>query len=486
MQTPTSESPKVFISYSHDSPEYVDRVLSLADRLRSGGIDCHIDQYEMSPREGWPRWMINQIEAADFILVACTEKYNLRFRGKKGSGGLGANWEGAILTQELYEAESTNSKIIPVLFSSEDIAHIPISLRGTTYYDLTLETGFQNLYRRLTNQPATMKPNLGVLQSMPPLERKQVFSIAPSTNASNQTSDIHSKDLTNGLVLEGNSTKSSHTLGSQSRVSGSWIFGTLLLIFFIFVFSFGPDNLPEYKTRMLALVSALIAGLFGYFLTGDVGIEIKALQSRLGTIGVKAAGGIALFVLTIIWWVSPIAPVKSVTSPIENYKIQLTALDLQKRAIEDAVIWSSLKGELNKISGGWELVIPAAILPPEKRVTVSIRTESPPLFRQIDLQLADKSVVQTSVQLERDTSSDVHGLVVGQDGQPISNAIVKVQDYPEEPRQTDAKGAFTFPARWGRNEQVYLVIEKAGYEDITGYPHLAGEEPAHIILKRSP
>ena len=67
------EVPKVFISYSHDSPEHAERVLDLSDRLRQDGIDCHIDQYEVSPPEGWPRWMEDRIEWADFVLVVCTE-----------------------------------------------------------------------------------------------------------------------------------------------------------------------------------------------------------------------------------------------------------------------------------------------------------------------------------------------------------------------------------------------------------------------------
>ena len=46
MKNSSSTHPKVFISYSHDSQEHKDRVLSLADRLRSDGIDCNIDQYE--------------------------------------------------------------------------------------------------------------------------------------------------------------------------------------------------------------------------------------------------------------------------------------------------------------------------------------------------------------------------------------------------------------------------------------------------------
>jgi len=72
MATPDTEAPKVFISYTHDSPEHIDRVLSLANRLRVEGVDCQLDQYEQSPPEGWPRWMERQIEWADFVLVVCT------------------------------------------------------------------------------------------------------------------------------------------------------------------------------------------------------------------------------------------------------------------------------------------------------------------------------------------------------------------------------------------------------------------------------
>jgi hypothetical protein len=48
--------PRVFISYSHESEEHADRVLALADRLRAEGIEATLDQYEISPDEGWPMW----------------------------------------------------------------------------------------------------------------------------------------------------------------------------------------------------------------------------------------------------------------------------------------------------------------------------------------------------------------------------------------------------------------------------------------------
>jgi hypothetical protein len=168
------EHPKVFISYSHDSQEHGDRVLTLSDRLRSDGIDCHIDQYEVSPPEGWQRWMVNQIEDADFVLVVCTENYERRFRGREERGkGLGAQWEGAIITQELYDAENHNTTFIPVFFSPDHSAYIPIVLHGATYYDLNTEEGYEVLYRRLTNQYLIQKPELGKIRPMPPLARKQ-------------------------------------------------------------------------------------------------------------------------------------------------------------------------------------------------------------------------------------------------------------------------------------------------------------------------
>ena len=86
MTTSSAETPKVFISYTHDSPEHVDRVLELADRLRAGGVDAHVDQYETSPPEGWPRWTVRQIEEADYVLTVFTETYQRRFKGEEESG----------------------------------------------------------------------------------------------------------------------------------------------------------------------------------------------------------------------------------------------------------------------------------------------------------------------------------------------------------------------------------------------------------------
>ena len=147
-------NPTVFVSYSHDSPRHKARVLEISNRLRSEGVNCQIDAYFEAPPEGWPRWMLNLVDEADYVLIVCTETYERRFRGKEQPGkGKGAKWEGAVITQQLYDAELHNTKFIPVLLDIADQSHIPIVLRGTTFYDVSTEDGYLKLYRRLTAQP---------------------------------------------------------------------------------------------------------------------------------------------------------------------------------------------------------------------------------------------------------------------------------------------------------------------------------------------
>ncbi|MCP4662878.1 MAG: TIR domain-containing protein, partial [bacterium] len=156
-------------SYSHDSDEHRDRVLALADRLRADGIDAHLDQYETSPAEGWPRWMRRWIQEADFVLVVATAIYERRFEGEEEEGkGLGVRWEGAILTQELYEAGAETTTFVPVVFAPEDAAHIPIVLRPFTSYDAGTDGSYEQLYRWLTDQPKVVRPALGKRRTLPP------------------------------------------------------------------------------------------------------------------------------------------------------------------------------------------------------------------------------------------------------------------------------------------------------------------------------
>jgi hypothetical protein len=161
--------PKVFISYSQDSPDHMARVLKLADQLRTDGVDADIDQYESAPPQGWPTWMERQISDSDFILIVCTEVYKRRADGKEEYGkGRGVIWESILTTQYLYNAATNNTRFIPVLLEKSHVEFIPLHLQPASYYCIAAEEGYVDLYRRLTNQPKIVKPPLGKLKLFEP------------------------------------------------------------------------------------------------------------------------------------------------------------------------------------------------------------------------------------------------------------------------------------------------------------------------------
>jgi hypothetical protein len=143
----------VFISYSHDSPEHARRVLGLAERLRKDGIDAQIDQYVGGrPPEGWPRWMLDRVHWADFVLMIFTEVYYRRFRGhEEPSKGKGVDWESQVITLEIYNAKSRTTKFAPVIFGFRDREFIPEPL-SDQFYILDSEESYQELYGFLTDQ----------------------------------------------------------------------------------------------------------------------------------------------------------------------------------------------------------------------------------------------------------------------------------------------------------------------------------------------
>ena len=154
---------RVFISYSHDSAAHRDQVLALSERLRQDGIDTLLDRYiEGSPVQGWPRWMLDQLDAADSVLVVCTETYYRRFRGHEVPGvGKGVDWEGALITQEIYDSRNRTLKFVPVFLSDPDTRCIPEPLRAVSHYPLGTAEGYQSLYNFLLGQSAALPGPLG-------------------------------------------------------------------------------------------------------------------------------------------------------------------------------------------------------------------------------------------------------------------------------------------------------------------------------------
>ncbi len=170
------ENPIVFISYSQDSVAFADKVLKFSNKLRNDGIDAILDQYEEAPPEGWPRWMENSINKADYVIVVGSKGYYDKIHGNVEYGkGRGVKWEGNLIYQKIYNSDSLNVKFIPIVFEEKDLDYIPTPLQGSTYYNVSDDAGFDKLYWRLRGVTTKDKPPLGKLKPLPEKERKTLF-----------------------------------------------------------------------------------------------------------------------------------------------------------------------------------------------------------------------------------------------------------------------------------------------------------------------
>src|SRR5262249_1146241 len=157
--------------YSHDSSLHQDRVLDFANRLRRDGIDAMLDQYASAPALGWAIWTEQEIQTADFVLLVCTDTYLQRVERREPPGkGRGLVWEGNLVSTLLYQDEAQVQRFIPILFRDGSPSSIPLPLRGLPPSDTDPDSGYEGLYRRLTNQPFTVIPPIGERLSLPPRE----------------------------------------------------------------------------------------------------------------------------------------------------------------------------------------------------------------------------------------------------------------------------------------------------------------------------
>lgn len=169
--------PKVFISYAHESEKLSDEVLQFSDELRARGIDSEIDQYEEAPPQGWAKWMLKQIDEADFVLVVASPIYYARSKDSSNEPkGLGAKWETTQIIQNIYESVNNNTKYIPIFFDKDQVQYILDPLKPYTYYDISNQKQKNKLINRLAGKSESLRPKLGqdhpVYSDLKPLEEK--------------------------------------------------------------------------------------------------------------------------------------------------------------------------------------------------------------------------------------------------------------------------------------------------------------------------
>ncbi|APC87767.1 TPA: toll/interleukin-1 receptor domain-containing protein [Vibrio parahaemolyticus] len=155
----TKQAPKVFISYSHDTPEHKRWVLDLATRLVNAGVDANIDAWSLEPGDDLPHFMETQLSQSDRVIMVCTENYVNK--ANKGAGGVG--YEKMIVTSALMRNIDDN-KVIPII-RQEGSNLTPTFLTSKLYLDFSNDDEFEavidDLVRAIHGEPLFKKPELG-------------------------------------------------------------------------------------------------------------------------------------------------------------------------------------------------------------------------------------------------------------------------------------------------------------------------------------
>jgi len=164
-----SENPIVFISYSWDDEPHKEWVLNLANRLCSNGIDVILDRFHLKPGKNLPHFVEQSIKKAERIIIVFTSNYKLK--ADKRAGGVG--YEYSIMNADLYNNQTDNEKVIPVLRAGSKEESIPAFMQQFIHIDTRNDENFENSYvdllREIYNEPAIQKPKLGV---KPTFEKK--------------------------------------------------------------------------------------------------------------------------------------------------------------------------------------------------------------------------------------------------------------------------------------------------------------------------
>lgn len=154
------QTPKVFISYSHDNEEHSNWVYRLACRLVESGVEVVLDQWDIQLGSNILKFMEQGLTDSDRVLVVCTDNYNKK--SNEGLGGVG--YEKNILTAELFYGQDSN-KFIPCIRGVTTLAKTSVCLGGRAYVDFTddscFEANLKQLLHELFGVPLKPKPALG-------------------------------------------------------------------------------------------------------------------------------------------------------------------------------------------------------------------------------------------------------------------------------------------------------------------------------------
>lgn len=130
---PVPDHPSVFITYSWDSDDHKEWVLTLAEALVQRGVNVMLDQWHLQLGEETLHFMERGCRDCNKILIVCTPKYVRRANARKG----GVGYE-TIVTASLFAKTENKRRFIPIIraYDIETSSPLPSYLGGTLFLDM--------------------------------------------------------------------------------------------------------------------------------------------------------------------------------------------------------------------------------------------------------------------------------------------------------------------------------------------------------------
>ncbi len=274
---------RVFISYCRDDIETARR---LYDDLNARGFTPWMDKVDILPGERWKAKITAAIKECDYFIALLSPKA----LSKKG-----------YVQKELKKAldildEYPDDEIFLLPVRIEPCSPENEILQDIHWADLfpSYDEGLQDILRTLNRSrpeadetappiPGPEPPETPEVQPGPKKGPEPVTPGKPETSPPKKDPPPKKPD----------------DPGSSHHAYAAWIFGSILLVFYLWLF-IDPNSIQPEKENMLAIISALLTGLFAFFLTG--GLTVTVSISKGAKIGVQAAAGLGVFVLVLFWW----------------------------------------------------------------------------------------------------------------------------------------------------------------------------------------
>jgi TIR domain len=104
---------RVFVSYSHSSPEHEQWVEQLGTFLRASGVDARLDIWHLRRGMDLPQFMTNELALARRVVLVSDEKYAEKADGRVG----GVGWETMIVQGDMAQQPPDSNKYLVVVRS---------------------------------------------------------------------------------------------------------------------------------------------------------------------------------------------------------------------------------------------------------------------------------------------------------------------------------------------------------------------------------